>query len=168
MRGQTNINLERTLFSAYGATTLDASGDGDVVHIECPSPRSSREEARVEGYNADLLTIDGLNYDHDGPLMVRHRDFFPVLFWPERESGSPPLTHDHRISWSWDITCEAFPAHAFAMFEGEGPSAGGTSEGRGGGSLDSVISGVDPSSDPVKGIADLTSTGLSSMTLISG
>lgn len=140
-RGEVSLTLDTTLFGAYGGTTLTAD---DVIHIECPPPRGNREESRVDGFAGAVLTLphaSPLKYDHDGPVMVRHRDFMPALFWPERESGNPPLTHDHRISWSWDLTAEVYPAHMFHLWAGEGPGAGSTDEEQGGGTLDDAVGG---------------------------
>ena len=139
-RGQTSISVDSTLFTAYGGTAIASD---DVLHVECPSPRGNREEVRANSYSAPTLTLSSaLKYDHDGPVMFRHRDFFPALFWPERETGNPPLTHDHRIAWSWDISVEAYPAHTFNLWEGEGPGEGGTSEEQGGGTLDEAVGGL--------------------------
>ena len=38
--------------------------------------------------------------------MLRHRDFFPVLYMPEDQLGNALVVHDHRLIFTLDVTLE--------------------------------------------------------------
>jgi hypothetical protein len=135
------------LFDEYSTT---APAAGDVLFAESFGPDAKREEVRVHSFNSvsrELQLSHPLRYNHQGPLMIRHRDFFPVLFRSARNSEQPALTHDHRISFTWDILMEAFPAHLLELFYSGQDIGGGPSTGTIG--LDKIISGpiVGPSGE---------------------
>ncbi len=117
------------LFDEYSAS---APAAGDVLFVESFGPDAKREEVRVHTFNVltrELQVSPPLRYNHQGPLMIRHRDFFPVLFRSARNNEQAMLTHDHRISYTWDLTLEAYPAHLLELFYsgqdiGGGPSSG--------------------------------------------
>ena len=106
------------ILSEYGAHGLAAD---DVLHLTSFGPGARREEVRVNSYNeaSKKITLDVIGlYNHPLPAFVRHRDFFPFLIWPEDQTGTPILTHDHRISYTLDFTCEVYPG-AIASAYGE-------------------------------------------------
>ena len=123
--GTTTHTMEPELMSTYGG------GDpvsGDVFHVESFGASPRREEVRVSGFNDTMriLTMQtALKYNHARPILFRHRDFFPALFWPESQMSSPILTHDHRISWTLNFELEVYPAHLRTMADGadqDGPT----------------------------------------------
>lgn len=104
------------ILSEYGTHGLTAD---DVLHMESFGAGARREELQCQSYTSatkKIETITGAIYDHALPSMVRHRDFFPFLIWPEDQMSAPIITHDHRISWTVDITAEVYPAHLLAMY----------------------------------------------------
>jgi hypothetical protein len=117
------ISLRHDLFthaprvlSVYGAHGLAAD---DVIHMESFGPGGRREEMQVQTYteaDAKIETRTGAIYEHRLPALVRHRDFFPFLVWPQDQMSSPIITHDRRISWTVDFTCEVYPSHLLAMY----------------------------------------------------
>jgi hypothetical protein len=120
---------------------------GDVFHVESFGASPRREEVRVQSFNnaiRELTLQTALKYNHAEPLLFRHRDFFPALFWPEGQMSSPILTHDHRISWTLDMTLEVYPAHLRTMADGAdqtGPSIVDTLPDPKADDLDSMIMG---------------------------
>ena len=104
------------ILSEFGAHGLAA---GDVLHLESFGPGAHREELVLgsvslgaDGRDHKLTLSTAAIYEHTVPgAMVRHRDFFPYLQWPEDQMSSPILTHDHRISYTVDFSCEVYPAH---------------------------------------------------------
>lgn len=136
-RGSYRMNAP--LFDEYSTAAPSA---GDVLFVESFGADAKREEVRVHSFDSVsriLQLSTPLRYNHIGTVLVRHRDFFPVLFRSARNNEQPMLTHDHRISYTWDLTLEAYPAHLLELFYsgrdvGSGPSSGTIS-------LDSKISG---------------------------
>lgn len=139
------------LFDEYSTT---APAAGDVLFAESFGPDAKREEVRVHSFDSvsrELQLSHPLRYNHQGPLMIRHRDFFPVLFRSARNNEQPMLTHDHRISYTWDLTLEAYPAHLLELFYSGQDIGGGPSTGTIG--LDKIIGGpiVGPSGESGSG-----------------
>ena len=127
------------LFDEYSTTAPSA---GDVLFAESFGPDAKREEVRVHSFNSvsrELQLSHPLRYNHQGPLMIRHRDFFPVLFRSARNNEQAMLTHDHRISYTWDLTLECYSAHLLELFYSGRDIGGGPSTGTIG--LDKIISG---------------------------
>lgn len=144
--------MEPELFSSYGGGN---PATNDVLHAESFGANPRREEVQVHTYQAalNLLTLKAdLKYDHAAPVMIRHRDFFPALFWPQDQTQTPILSHDHRISYTLDMTLEVYPAHLRALAgtgSQDGPPIGGTLAEPGSLDLDSLIlgpMGTDPTS----------------------
>jgi|TARA_B100000085_G_scaffold9856_2_gene8602 hypothetical protein len=108
------------ILAEYGAHGLAAN---DVIHMESFGPRGRREEMQVDSYSSSdkkITTSSDAIYEHSLPSMVRHRDFFPFLLWPQDQMGSPILTHDHRISYTLDMTCEVYPGNIQAAYAQSG------------------------------------------------
>ena len=111
------------LLSEYEPSSHGLAAD-DVLHLTSFGPGARREEVRVISYDeTDKRIVMGIVgkgglYNHPLPAFVRHRDFFPFLIWPEDQTGTPILTHDHRISYTLDFTCEVYPG-AIASAYGE-------------------------------------------------
>jgi hypothetical protein len=136
--------MEPQLFSSYGAGNPSTN---DVLHAESFGANPRREEVQCQAYQEALnqLTLKtDLKYDHSPPVMVRHRDFFPALFWPQDQTQTPILSHDHRISYTLDLTLEVYPAHLRTMAGSasqDGPGLGGTLAEPGAVDLDSLVLG---------------------------
>lgn len=104
------------ILSEYGGHGLAAD---DVLHMESFGAGGRREELQCYAHTSETSKIEtktGAIYDHALPSMIRHRDFFPYLLWPQDQMGSPIITHDHRIAWTVDFTAEVYPAHLLAMY----------------------------------------------------
>jgi len=142
--GATTHLMEPELLSTYGGGNPVF---GDVFHVESFGASPRREEVRVQAFASGIreLTMQtALKYNHARPILFRHRDFFPALFWPEGQMGSPILTHDHRISWTLDMTLEVYPAHLRTMADGadqDGLDIAGTLADPKASDLDSLILG---------------------------
>lgn len=104
------------LLSEYGGPGLAAD---DVIHIQSFGPGGRREEMQVDTYTSASKQIETKTeaiYDHSWPALVRHRDFFPYLIWPQGQVSSPIITHDHRVSWTLDFSCEVYPGNLLASY----------------------------------------------------
>jgi hypothetical protein len=127
-----------------GSTVLSGSGNifrkwepsatlavNDIVHISGPAPKNNREEHKLDAWTmttgiSSFTLADGIRYDHSYPAALRHRDFFPVLYLPEAEVSRPMLTHDHRISYTWECQGVLFPWWASSLAEEPDKLAGTT------------------------------------------
>jgi hypothetical protein len=131
VRGNTSLLGGGNIFRRWesGATLAV----GDIIHIESPAPRSNREESKISAFSKTTTTTtstiaDPLRYDHAYPAVMRHRDFYPVLYVPEADVARPMLTHDHRISWSWECNAVLFQSWAAALAEQAEDFGGSTAD----------------------------------------
>tara|TARA_Y100001937_G_scaffold50107_1_gene69779 strand:+ start:233 stop:1123 length:891 start_codon:yes stop_codon:yes gene_type:complete len=134
------FSMQPELFTAYGATT---PANGDVMHVESFGANPRKEEITAFLFSSDNLTLSSnLKYDHEPPYMIRHRDFFPLLFLSD--TSAPILTDDRRISFTLDMTLECYPAHTRALLSASGSDGlpiGGSAGSISKGDLDSVAYG---------------------------
>lgn len=129
-KGITTADPGKAVFPTMSAPLFDAYGailpvTGDVLHIESFGAGSRYEENVVSTYNDGTRTLTlkrGLMYGHTDPMLVRHRDFFPALYLPEDAMGTPIITSDHRITYTFDATFECYPAHLVELYGKEGSS----------------------------------------------
>jgi hypothetical protein len=101
--------------TTYHADSASASPSvGDELTIESSPPIAKREQHLVESVTAlspgfkisidDSDVVDSL-YDYfPAGSLVRHSDFFPTLILPQSGVGAMSNTHDHRISYTLDLT----------------------------------------------------------------
>ena len=111
----TSFSMEPELFSSYGGGN---PANGDVMHMESLGISPRREEITVTTYSTagPKLTLSGEpKYNHLRPVLIRHRDFFPALFWPQDQTSTPILSSDRRISYTLDMTLEVYPAQLAAL-----------------------------------------------------
>ena len=119
-RGSTVLSGAGNIFRKW-ETSASLAAD-DIVHISGPSPRNNREEHKLDAFTLTTslsnITLDSaLRYDHAWPAVLRHRDFYPVLYVPETEIARPMLTHDHRISYNWECLAYLMPHWAATLSE---------------------------------------------------
>ena len=106
----TTFKMEPELFSSYGGGN---PANGDVMHVESLGISPRREEITATTYSAagPKITLSAEpKYNHVRPVLIRHRDFFPALFWPQDQTSTPILSSDRRISYTLDMTLEVYPA----------------------------------------------------------
>jgi hypothetical protein len=130
-RGSTSILGGGNIFRKW-ESSADLAAD-DIVHISDPAPKNNREEHKLDAFtlttSTSNITLDsGLRYDHAYPAAFRHRDFFPVLYVPEAEVSRPMLTHDHRISWTWECQAILYPWWSATLAEQAGSFAATTAD----------------------------------------
>jgi hypothetical protein len=133
------FRMHAPIFDSYSTTPPAVD---DVLIVESFGANAKREELRCASYDKilkKLTTQTPLLYAHSGPTMVRHRDFFPALHLPATAAGAL-LTHDHRISWTWDATLEAYPAHLRELYVVD-PQDIAPTDAVGGRTIDEIIGG---------------------------
>ena len=117
-RGRTLIIGQTNIFDRWeSAATLAAD---DIVHISGPAPKNNREEHKLAAFSklvstTNITLSDPLRYDQPYPAVFRHRDFYPVLYVPEADVNRPMLTHDHRISYTWECSAVLYPSWAASL-----------------------------------------------------
>ena len=95
---------------------------GDIINIDGRVPDFNHEELQVaSGVSLGSTARDGTVYveqTHNGGYtrypylagsIVRYRDFWPYLCLPQSGIGKPLLTHDHRISYTFDAVFHYYP-----------------------------------------------------------
>jgi len=164
-----------TTAPARGDTVLYTGGDvwyysgtaalavGDEICIEGLGAEGKREYAIVDSVSGSNITLTtGLLYSYnDATVMVRWRDYYPVLVWPESYLGSrvPIFTHDRRLNYTLDITLETDPAVAASLYSAEdaGEMLIGATAGTGSLSLNDLQDAYDLDAGPLGPLAPLSS-----------
>ena len=121
--GQTVLETGGNVF--YNQTAaLDAL---DEVVIQSSNPEVKREwndvNLAVGSTDARITLSDALihNYKQE-PVLIRFHGFWPIMRLPADQLGRPIVTHDHRISYTLDLTLEedvAALAAASTLFPGQ-------------------------------------------------
>ena len=106
--GSTVVVYGTNTCAAYNASASFTTGD--IMAIESPNPEGHREYAHVAGLaltDPEFTASEGVQYAPETqPLMLRHRDFYPVLYMPEDQLGRAIVVHDHRLLFTLDLTLE--------------------------------------------------------------
>ena len=113
-RGDTELITGGNLYSAYtsGLAVAGAIAGGDIVCIQSSAPGIVREYCKVDSVSGDTITLDDpIRYDYPegSTILVRHRDFFPAMRAPAEMMNTQIVTHDHRLSYTLDLTLEESP-----------------------------------------------------------
>lgn len=114
--GSTVLRTRGNGFSAWSASGAVAADD-EVV-IESSTPTWRREISSVASVSGNTVTLsEATRYSHpDTSCIVRHRDFYPVLFRPESERGRPIVTSDRRRNYTLDMELEYAVELAHGLF----------------------------------------------------
>lgn len=106
--GSTTISLRSLQEFPYDTTELKG---GSEITIESPNPNHFRQWAIIDSVNGNVITLTSpLLYDMDGPVFVRYKDFYPVLFMEASQADSDQwLTHDHRRNYTVDLQLVEMP-----------------------------------------------------------
>lgn len=92
------------LFAAFNSSAaLTAS---DVVCVQGSNPGLLREFCAVSSRTTYTTTLsEAIRYDYpeNQAILMRYRDFFPVLKMPEEAMNAAALTSDHRVSFTLDL-----------------------------------------------------------------
>lgn len=97
-------------FTAWEAAAALASGD-EVV-IESAPPAGEIEMHAVSSVSATgnvNLNSETILKSFDGPILVRHRDFYPALWMPDDQVSRPIVTTEHRLTYTLDVELEVVP-----------------------------------------------------------
>ena len=90
-------------WSTFTAGTAGIGAD-DIVCIQSSPPSSWREWCEVQSISGNNLTVDGVRYQHsDGPVLVRHRDFWPALRL-DSAMDQPIVTQNLRETYTLNMT----------------------------------------------------------------
>lgn len=94
---------------------------GDVIQLDGTLPNFHHEELVVNSATSlgatdrdNRVTVDAthsghVRYNYVSGSVIRWRDFWPYLCLPANAIGKPILTHDHRISYTFDCTFAYYP-----------------------------------------------------------
>lgn len=109
---QHRVGLNLGAEYSTGTTSTTVFDIGDEIVIESGAPHAKRNHAVVShdaSYSADEYLIQTTGYhlytDYpEGATWVRHHDFFPTCVLPTGAVGTAMLSHDHRITYTLDMT----------------------------------------------------------------
>ena len=95
-----------TYGNSFSALSSGAIAGGDNLCIQSPNPMHYLEYVRVNTVTGDNFTLhDAVRYDHpETRTLIRWRDFYPVLRMPADGLSRAFVTHDHRITYTLDIS----------------------------------------------------------------
>ena len=87
---------------SFGQSATLAAADAVVVWGG--SPEANREYTTVSAFTSPTVTLtDGLRYGYtQGPLLVRHRDYYPALR-RATDDRTRIVTHDRRMNFTLDV-----------------------------------------------------------------
>lgn len=143
-RGRTILYTGGNLFTAWSSTAALVSGD-EVV-IQSPNPEWRSEVSVFSFLAAKQMNLSrALRFTYAQKSAVRYRDFFPVLKLPDDQVGRPLVTHDKRITYTFDALLEydfnALAAAVAAQQTASAPGLGTITVGPAGGliSLDTFL-----------------------------
>lgn len=107
-RGDNGFVLQGRPFPFNPSAALEV---GDFVTVQSPSPKYLYEEQEMAlalPIGSNLVALSLLTFDYTGEpwALFRHRGFWPVMQVPLASRASTFLTHDHRISWTFDLLLE--------------------------------------------------------------
>ena len=104
--GATSFSLQGTPWPFAGVITL--AGGNEFV-LQSPSPKYLRELGLLTSHGAgNTMTVPATVYDYSAEpwVLFRTRGFWPLLRLPVGQRNQKMLTHDHRISWTFDVQLE--------------------------------------------------------------
>jgi len=104
-------------WSAWGDSPAFVSGD--EIRIEQPGRVLRAETVTYTSATAAALTVSAVRNTYDvGPVLMRYRDFYPVLRLPANLANSPDLlTHDRRLNYTLSLPLVEYPADLWAFWE---------------------------------------------------
>jgi len=116
---RTTLTNTGNIWSGYESVTTMA--DSEYLIVQSANPEYNYEKVRLSSSTATSVTLArGLYYEHNGdPVLIRHHRFHPFLYLPQDQIRRNPLTHDHGINWTFDITLAEAP-EAYAAFAPDG------------------------------------------------
>lgn len=124
-RGQTIFYGGTNGFTNWASGAIPAAGD--EVAIESGGPGARREYTTVGSFSAGQVVLgDTARYSHPGAPLMRHRDFYPVLYLA-REDLRPTTSHDHRRNFTWEVTLTYAPSMVLAILDGKSSVLAGNS-----------------------------------------
>jgi hypothetical protein len=103
-RGDTNINAGLNRW--YTSGTLAA---GDEVVIESANPEMLREFNTVSSYSGvsgAMILSEGAAYTYTGAPWIRHRNFYPALYWPADARSAPIIKSERRMHFTLEMELE--------------------------------------------------------------
>ncbi len=107
-RGDNGFVLQGRPFPFNPSAALEV---GDFVTVQSPSPTYLYEEQEMAlalpvGSNLAALSLLSFDYSGEPWALFRHRGFWPTMHVPLANRAGTYLTHDHRISWTFDLVLE--------------------------------------------------------------
>ena len=96
-----------------------AFASGDEIRIEQPGRELRAETVTYTSGNTSAVTTSAYLNGYDvGPVLVRYRDFYPVLRLPAGLANSPDLlTHDRRLNYTLSLPLVEYPQDLFAFYD---------------------------------------------------
>jgi hypothetical protein len=113
LQRETKLTHTSNLSESVSTVVCSTLADGDEIVIESGPPKAGREyhTATDHNYVGDTgigrVTLgDSLHLldSYAEGSHLRYSDYYPNLFLPSSGTGSALLTHDHRISYTLDLT----------------------------------------------------------------
>ena len=123
--GSTTINTRRGHeFTAF--TALPSLSSGDEVVLSSGAPDSWREWLEIDSVAGRTVNLtEAVRYEHDiSPILVRHRDFWPVMVL-DQDVRRPILSSRNQNSWTLDLTLREQIASYAALLEEGGEAIAG-------------------------------------------
>lgn len=140
--GDTVIRHNGNAWSTWSAAA--ALAQNDEVLIQSPNPEYAWEiQALLSAPTTTRLVTSGaVRYDYgQEPVLLRWRDFYPMLRLPEDGLGKPLVVHSHRVTYTLDVELEEDPAALHAMGATSAAALSGATKTDRGTSIEQLLAG---------------------------
>lgn len=116
-RGFTYVSCRGNAFSKWEGSASLASGD--EVTIESAPPATEIEQHLISSATTSQVNLSGetILRTMDGPILVRHRDFYPALWLPDDQLDKPIVTTERRFTYTLDVELETVPSIIAAGYD---------------------------------------------------
>lgn len=89
----------------------------DIVHLDGDLQRFNHEELKVGSVSLHSTAAGGTitptgaknRYDYNQGSVIRYRDFWPFLCLADNQVGKPLISHDYRLTYTFDATFRYYP-----------------------------------------------------------
>ena len=148
VRGYSYFSYSGNAFSSWNGSAAPANGQGIVAEAAPIYPQSEAHSCTGLSGGSQITISDTVTFDYTGisPVMVRWDKFWPALRMPA-DKLAPPLSNEHAIAWTFDLTLEVDASIFWAAGDQYQQQAmrfalGSTTSKSGMGSLDSILAAV--------------------------
>jgi hypothetical protein len=117
--GGLGLQVTGNMFFTWRFVPYPVPGNWNRLCLRSQNP-GYIEEKVLAGFNTatlDCLFTDPIIYNHEnGPVFVRHSDFWPVLYLDPESFDKPLVTTDRWMNWTLDLNLVDAPGDYYSLY----------------------------------------------------